>query len=309
MKQLQRWYMPIIESSIEPTHLSAELTLDRLMVATDFRKYSEPAFQYGLMLAQRFASRIVLAHIVDLSLASAANQVAVGIPLEDLRQDAAENMHRALAQLQAAGVPAISRVVESSNPAEAIVGLATEEGADLIVVGTTARRGLNRATLGSCAEGVIRHAKCPVLTIGPHARQPRNSFASILFASDLQHNSPKKMAAAITICENSCAKVHLYHALENPGADITSILEAEFKHEEALRRLVLQGGRRHCQTDCTVDLGDPAPLILEQARKTSADLIVMGAYPSPHWFGALPEGIVSHVLARAECPVMTVCKN
>jgi nucleotide-binding universal stress UspA family protein len=301
--------MPIIESSIEPTHHSAELTLDRIMVATDFRKYSEPAFQYGLMLAQRFASRIVLAHIVDLTLASAANQVAGGIPLEDLRQDAAENMHRALAQLQAAGVPAISRIVESRNPAEAIVGLAAEEGADLIVVGTTARHGLNRVTLGSCAEGIIRHAKCPVLTIGPYARQPRNTFANILFASDLQHEDAKKMALAMTIGENSRAKVYLCCALENPGSDITSTLETEFKHEEALRALTSHGACGKCQTDCTVDLGDPAPHILEEARKTNADLIIMGARPSPHWFGALPEGIVTHILAQAECPVLTVCTN
>jgi nucleotide-binding universal stress UspA family protein len=50
-------------------------------------------------------------------------------------------------------------------PFEEIVKVAQEERADMIVMGTHGRSGLNRALLGSVAERVIRLAPCPVLTV------------------------------------------------------------------------------------------------------------------------------------------------
>ena len=46
-----------------------------------------------------------------------------------------------------------------------IVQLASDLGADLIVVGTHNRKGVERLLLGSVAEGTVRHARCPVLVI------------------------------------------------------------------------------------------------------------------------------------------------
>jgi nucleotide-binding universal stress UspA family protein len=45
------------------------------------------------------------------------------------------------------------------------VALARDERADLVVIGTTGRGGLNRALLGSVADRVVRLAPCPVLTV------------------------------------------------------------------------------------------------------------------------------------------------
>jgi universal stress protein A len=50
-------------------------------------------------------------------------------------------------------------------PGEAIVAAAVKHQADLIVMGTHGRSGISRLLLGSVAEYVLRHAKCPVLTI------------------------------------------------------------------------------------------------------------------------------------------------
>jgi len=47
------------------------------------------------------------------------------------------------------------------------VRLAAEEHADMIVMGTQGRAGLERLLLGSVAERVIRQAPCPVLTVRP----------------------------------------------------------------------------------------------------------------------------------------------
>lgn len=55
--------------------------------------------------------------------------------------------------------------VATGHPADAIVRVAEEAGADLIVMGTHGRTGLQHVLLGSVAEKVVRLAPCPVLTV------------------------------------------------------------------------------------------------------------------------------------------------
>jgi len=55
--------------------------------------------------------------------------------------------------------------VAAGPPAETIVHVAHERGADLIVMGTHGRTGLHHMLLGSVAEKVVRLATCPVLTV------------------------------------------------------------------------------------------------------------------------------------------------
>ena len=55
--------------------------------------------------------------------------------------------------------------VATGQPAETIVRIAEERSADLIVMGTHGRTGLQHVLLGSVAEKVVRLAPCPVLTV------------------------------------------------------------------------------------------------------------------------------------------------
>jgi nucleotide-binding universal stress UspA family protein len=55
------------------------------------------------------------------------------------------------------------------SPAKEIVNLAEEAEADLLVVGTHGRQGMDRWLLGSVAEKVVRHANCPVLVARPRS--------------------------------------------------------------------------------------------------------------------------------------------
>jgi nucleotide-binding universal stress UspA family protein len=297
--------MPVIDTSVG-------LTLDRILVATDFAGPSTVAFEYAKALARRFSSRLVLAHVIDLSVATRSERAVVGSLIDDMRRSGTDNMERTLTELESSGFRATGQTVEAHNTAAAIIGLSQQIKADMIVMGTHARHGLSRAILGSCAEGVIRHATCPVLTVGPYAKRPARgsfSFSNIVFATDLRQDAAEKAAVALTIGEDSFAKIHLCYALEKPGDSISRTLEAQLQCENALRKLVPQGAYEHCDTDCVVEHGDAAPHILDVAGKVDADLIVMGARRSTNWLATLSEGVVGHVLAKATCPVMTVCTS
>src|SRR4029453_17474056 len=65
---------------------------------------------------------------------------------------------------RAAGIT-VRTIVRTGLAQEEIVNLATDERAELIIIGTHGRTGLNRLLLGSVTERVIRFAPCPVLTV------------------------------------------------------------------------------------------------------------------------------------------------
>jgi nucleotide-binding universal stress UspA family protein len=63
-----------------------------------------------------------------------------------------------------AGVRSTGRLVDG-NPRDAIPRAATRRHADLVVVGTHGRTGLDKLLVGNVAERVVATAPCPVLTV------------------------------------------------------------------------------------------------------------------------------------------------
>jgi len=288
------------------------LTLDRIVFATDFSASAEKAAAYAQGLAKRFSSSLSLAHVVDLSVATRSEEAVVGLPIDEMRRASTENQERVLSDMTSAGVRTTAHTLESRNPAAALVGFAGELRADLIVTGTNARHGLSKAILGSCAEGIIRHASCPVLTIPPNAKwAPVGgfSFHTVVFATDFSSKAALEAAIALSFAQDSVAKVYLCHVLDHPGKDICETVNLELKFEEALQRLIPRSTYDWCSPERVVETGEVAPGILALAKKVNADLIVLGAKHSGTWYTHLVEGTVGQVLMKAECPVLTVCAS
>jgi nucleotide-binding universal stress UspA family protein len=105
---------------------------------------------------------LVLHVLLPLGL-STPPEMAVGYApeLADLKQPAHDLVERIAQQLRAAGFKA-ETAVETGDVCERILDSATEWRADLIVLGSHGKRGIQRFLLGSVAEFVARHAKCSV---------------------------------------------------------------------------------------------------------------------------------------------------
>jgi nucleotide-binding universal stress UspA family protein len=296
--------MPIAEQA-------TELALNRILVATDFGPAAEVATNYAAILARHFASALTLAHVIDLSLAAPSEAAMAGWPVEQMRQDSQERMDSVVHRLGMLGVNVRSREIESHNPAAAIVGLAELARVDLMVMGTNSRRGLSKLIVGSCAEGVIHHATCPVLTLGPKVKLPAQmdfSLRTVLFATDLHHQAVEKAGLALAFAKETLAKVYVCHVVREDATNELGLIDLESASEVALLRLVPPSVYDWCNMEYVVRSGKAGERIVELAKEAGADLIVLGArrqgsYNTTH----LTKSVVEHVLAEAECPVMTLC--
>lgn len=144
-----------------------EAAFYRVIVPTDFSSGSEEAFSIAVRLAGVAGSELVLLHVlVEVPLFSegpfAKNRTRD--VFEAARRWAEQSLEEWAAKARAAGVRA-RIALRTGVPFREIVAAATDERADLIVLGTHGRGGINRALLGSVADRVIRLAPCPVLTV------------------------------------------------------------------------------------------------------------------------------------------------
>jgi nucleotide-binding universal stress UspA family protein len=187
---------------------------------------------------------------------------------------------------------------------------AQEKEASLIVAGTRAKPVLDRLVLGSTAEDLIRHAACPVLTVGPKVKDPGDgplTFRSIVYATDFSPEAARAATFALSFAQDSGA--HLYYCYVMGGNPerygIRETLDKGF--EAALKQLIPESSYDWCSPECVVEHGDAGNAILDLAARVDADLIVLGARKANFWLSHVERGLTPCLLAQARCPVMTVC--
>ena len=142
----------------------------RIVVPTDFSACSLEAWALAQRLAGDFGSELIPVHVLvetPLWSESPFNMDRVRDVYETARTWGRAELDKWAAQGAAAGLK-VRPVLRTGVPHEEVVALATDEVADLLVIGTHGRGGMSRVLLGSVADRVLRFAPCPVLTVrGP----------------------------------------------------------------------------------------------------------------------------------------------
>ncbi len=136
-----------------------------ILVPCDFSDCSIAALEQAAAFAKLTGGTLVQLHVIE--------PVTPGFLIEgtvsrqtqgQLRARVAQELTE-LAKAQASGVRFSRPLIKAGKPWEVIVATASKAGADLIVIGTHGYTGLKHAVLGSVAERVVRHARCPVLVV------------------------------------------------------------------------------------------------------------------------------------------------
>jgi len=141
------------------------MSFKRILIAVDESAFAAHAADIGIELAKSLKAEIAFIHAVDPSIARAGPEV--GVPADKLialEERDAKNLLSAFRE-RAEASPAAFEFLEIGKPATKIVEGAKSWPADLIVIGSHGRGGVERLLLGSVAESVVRHASCPVLVV------------------------------------------------------------------------------------------------------------------------------------------------
>ncbi|HXU83332.1 MAG TPA: universal stress protein [Polyangia bacterium] len=176
-----RLFGSVAEKVVKRAHVSVLVArpggeTGRIVLGTDFSSPAEPAARLAADEVVRRCAGITVVHSIELvspefamGEPAAIPPIALGAyPIAEMREAAQKRLAATLVHLGIAGEIAVME----GPPGEAIVRLAAEKHADLIVIGTSGRTGLDRLLLGSVAVNVVREAPCSVLVARPPA-QPR----------------------------------------------------------------------------------------------------------------------------------------
>lgn len=143
----------------------------RILVAIDGSPHAAHALQHAVGLAKGLSASVRILHVIDIGLLPYGPELSTDVnALIEARYAAAEKiLVAARDSVKASGLEVETRLLDTATPvqhvAAAIAEAASDWPADLLVLGTHGRRGVERWLLGSVAEGVARRSTVPVLLV------------------------------------------------------------------------------------------------------------------------------------------------
>lgn len=296
------------------------IRIDRILCPVDQSDISRRALDYAIVLAKRYGATVCAAEVVRIGLPTVDYPPA---PAELAMTPADEREHAAtleafVAPARREGVVVETRV-RGGYIVEQLLLEAEQYNADLIVMGTHGRSGVQRLVLGSIAEKVLRRAKCPVMTVPPGTKVAPAEIVLpdiILCAVDFSDASLRALDYAMSLAQESDATLVLMHVVDWAAetwaagthggalADYTQARKTEA--ERLLRNAIPEPAREWCKPEILVAEGKPWREILRVARERQADLVVLGVLGRGALDLTLFGSTTHHIVREAPCPVLTV---
>jgi nucleotide-binding universal stress UspA family protein len=140
---------------------------NKILFATDFSESSDYAFQHANTLARKFNARLMIIHVIN----EPVDLRGFYVPhisfekLEEEIEEGAKKMMDKFCRTHIRDYENYETFIVPGIPYDEIIKTAVEHSADLIVLGTHGRTGLDHVLFGSTAEKVVRKSPIPVMTI------------------------------------------------------------------------------------------------------------------------------------------------
>lgn len=138
-----------------------------ILYATDFSESSDYAFGYAFSMAKKFEARLVVIHVIN----EPVDLRGFYVPhisfdkLEEEIEEGARKMMDKFCRTHIRDYENYESCILPGIPFDEIIKKGEEVEADMIVLGTHGRTGLDHVLFGSTAEKVVRKSPIPVLTI------------------------------------------------------------------------------------------------------------------------------------------------
>jgi nucleotide-binding universal stress UspA family protein len=295
------------------------MVVERILCPVDFSDESRRALHHAASVASWYGAHLSLLHVMiePIPPVPLVLPPAQTLYLEEVRSRLTGLLHEWAGEtgLHEARV---SESVQVGAPTSVILDHASAVRADLIVLGTHGREGVQHFLVGSTTERVLSRALAPVLTIPPRAHEPPSAnhvqFKRILCAVDFSASSMRAFQCAVSLAQENDGRVTLLHVFETLTEEEARLV-GHFRVEEYVRtrrrelqeRLakLTESAPAWCDTEPLVELGSATPTILRAARDLGVELIAMGAQGHSGLGLTVFGSTTQTVVRRAACPVLT----
>ena len=280
-----------------------------ILCPTDFSEPATLALDYGKHLATCFGARLTVLYADPFSPPPyfTSGQVEdLAKTIERFKGAAHEYLTRYVSE-HMGGPGEVETIVVESQTVPAILLTAKDKKADMIVMGTHGRSGINRLMLGSVTEKVLHETDRPVLTVRGKKgiAEPSNvSIRQILCPINYTEVALKALEHAVGISKCFDAELLVLHVIESHSTDV--------REEEEHGRLcawIPDGVRSRCSLREVVRRGDAAEQIIEAASSAGCDMIVLGAQHKRFHDTTVLGTTTIRVTRHAPCPVLTVIRK
>jgi nucleotide-binding universal stress UspA family protein len=300
-------------STASVASVQTRISLQNILVATDFSPCSEAAIPYALGLAKRYGSKVFTVYVMP-------HQVLVESAQPDPVQArrTAERKLAEVAKTEAAQGIKHEEVIREGEVPDVITNLVRKQRIDLMVMGTCGRKGVDKLLLGSVAEAIFRIAECPVLTIGPRVvrgPKPDGALRRILYATDFGPESVNALPFALSFAEENRAQLTLLHVSAEPpplltepepgGMPVVDPRDVVKTTESQLRKLIPAGVSLWQEPTFMVQFGPPAEIMLKIAEQ-DFDMIVLGVKRPKALTKHVGASVAYKVISESPCPVLSV---
>jgi nucleotide-binding universal stress UspA family protein len=301
--------------------------IETMLVPTDFSEESQKAIAYARALLNHFPATVHLVYVHDIDFAYAVPALMGSAPLlssEDVERHLRKDLDKLAKKLELPGSVA-ERHVRTGRAYREICGLASEIGAELIVIATHGRTGLKRLMLGSTAERVVQHAPCPVLVVREREREFVETgkgkeaalyIGKVLVPLDFSDSSREGLLYAISFAKRFGASLILLHAIQvmpfipanGPAAHeripAPGVIErsARLRARKFLKQVDFAGVKYKME----IQSGTPAHEICRFAENANVELIITATHGQTGLAHVLIGSTAEHVVRYAHSPVLVV---
>ncbi len=296
------------------TTRAAKPSKGAVLLATDFSKPARRAYAYAVKFSSLLKKRLILLHVIKTFPGIETWSPLARRSLQSLRTKALLELGRMARVAKEMRVSAGHQLLEGI-PEDAILTVAGDSHVDLIVMGTHGRTGWDRLQMGSLAETLLRKVSCPILAVHGSAAadaplNPRSiKLKRILVATDLSASSESALHTAASLARQGAADIILVHAIEPSASDRArhpTHNPASQKAGRLLQRAVETANAESSVIESVVEPGNPVEIILEQAKRVMADIIVMGTTGRRGMRRLILGSVAEAIVRRAGCPVLVV---
>lgn len=288
-------------SSTTPVAARVPMALKKLVVAHDASAASEMALRDAVSISRRFQSEIILAHVHSLQEMQSEEDVHT---YRQERMETTAELDKITQRLVADGVRARG-VVRNGSVGDTLFNLCCEESADMLLLGAYGNGSLNRQTLGSTAEQLLREMPFAVLTYGPHAApafSPVTHFGPVLLPVALPC-SGEQVKTAIALAKLFGITLDVFHAVDHAMSRDIRWFEDETR---TITGAIREQGVR---ASWSFMYGEPSRTICSKSMEIDSPFIMMPLKWRHGLSAVTSDNVGAHVIRQAKVPVLSYRYN